>query len=381
MPDHFGEIFDADAHVRESEATWDHLEEPFRDRRPVVVALDEGTVPARGRLNAFWLIEGKAIPNSIGPGQSIVGPSAARHNADKPYKAGSQELTDVTQRLREMDAMGIWTQVVFPSLLAFNVGSQLTADADFETALYRSYNGFMAAACGQAPDRLKWAALMPLHDVPAAVGEVDRCRSLGALAVVIFGAAGDKMLYSPDFDPFWCACTDADMPVCIHLGRGYTPLAQVVDFQFAGAIPASQLTVPMGFFGIVGGGVLDRFPSLRFVFLEAGCQWIPFMVGQMSHYQKAYRDNGYPFDHRLPERDILDYLESGRIYVTAEADDDLISHVANMIGEENFLFSSDMPHGEGRDNAALEYLARTDLSDDFKRKILVENGPRFYGLA
>ena len=44
------------------------------------------------------------------------------------------------------------------------------------------------------------------------------------------------------------------------------------------------------------------------------------------------------------------------------------------------MYSSDIPHVEMRDNAALEYLEREDLSAAVKRKILGENAGRFYGL-
>jgi hypothetical protein len=41
------------------------------------------------------------------------------------------------------------------------------------------------------------------------------------------------------------------------------------------------------------------------------------------------------------------------------------------------LFSSDFPHGEGRQNAALEILERTDLTDVQKRKLLYNTGRLF----
>jgi predicted TIM-barrel fold metal-dependent hydrolase len=50
-----------------------------------------------------------------------------------------------------------------------------------------------------------------------------------------------------------------------------------------------------------------------------------------------------------------------------------------LVGEEHILFSSDFPHGEGRDNAAAEILERTDLSDTQKRKILYDNTVKFCG--
>jgi predicted TIM-barrel fold metal-dependent hydrolase len=50
-----------------------------------------------------------------------------------------------------------------------------------------------------------------------------------------------------------------------------------------------------------------------------------------------------------------------------------------LIGEDQVLFSSDFPHGEGRDNAALEILERPDLSEIQKRKLLYDNTVGFFG--
>jgi predicted TIM-barrel fold metal-dependent hydrolase len=57
----------------------------------------------------------------------------------------------------------------------------------------------------------------------------------------------------------------------------------------------------------------------------------------------------------------------------------LLQEIA-LVGAEHILFSSDYPHGEGRDNAASEILERTDLSDAQKRQILFDNTVRFCGV-
>jgi predicted TIM-barrel fold metal-dependent hydrolase len=43
------------------------------------------------------------------------------------------------------------------------------------------------------------------------------------------------------------------------------------------------------------------------------------------------------------------------------------------------LFSSDFPHGEGRENAALEIIERADLTEKQKTKLLYDNTARFFG--
>ncbi len=49
-----------------------------------------------------------------------------------------------------------------------------------------------------------------------------------------------------------------------------------------------------------------------------------------------------------------------------------------LIGEKQILFSSDFPHGEGRDNAADALLDRRDLSEAHKRQMLYNNAVLFY---
>jgi predicted TIM-barrel fold metal-dependent hydrolase len=81
----------------------------------------------------------------------------------------------------------------------------------------------------------------------------------------------------------------------------------------------------------------------------------------------------------LPRSSIRDYVKSGRIFMAAEADDSMLHQLFALIGEDHVLFSSDFPHGEGRENAALEILARQDLTENQKRKLLYDNTVRLFG--
>jgi predicted TIM-barrel fold metal-dependent hydrolase len=51
----------------------------------------------------------------------------------------------------------------------------------------------------------------------------------------------------------------------------------------------------------------------------------------------------------------------------------------DLLGEDQILYSSDLPHGEGRHDAAKQILAREDIADSQKRKILFGNAVRFFG--
>lgn len=82
---------------------------------------------------------------------------------------------------------------------------------------------------------------------------------------------------------------------------------------------------------------------------------------------------------QLPRSSIREYVKSGRIFMAAEADDSMLYQLSDLIGEDHVLFSSDFPHGEGRENAALEILERKDLSNTQKQKWLYDNTVRFFG--
>ncbi|HEY1234059.1 MAG TPA: amidohydrolase family protein, partial [Candidatus Binatia bacterium] len=67
------------------------------------------------------------------------------------------------------------------------------------------------------------------------------------------------------------------------------------------------------------------------------------------------------------------------IFIAAEADDRMLNKLFELVGEDHVLFSSDFPHGEGRDNAAMEILERKDISEAQKQKLLYDNTVRLFG--
>jgi predicted TIM-barrel fold metal-dependent hydrolase len=114
--------------------------------------------------------------------------------------------------------------------------------------------------------------------------------------------------------------------------------------------------------------------------MEFGADWLFYVVGRLGHYLPSYRaDSTVREMGRLPQKAIEEYLTAGRLFVSPEAHDPMLPQEMALIGERQILFSSDFPHGEGRDNAADELLDRRDLSETQKRQILYDNAVGFYG--
>jgi predicted TIM-barrel fold metal-dependent hydrolase len=365
--------FDVDAHVEESLETWKYLDEKFARRKPIPVTLEDQ--PALLGQNAFWLIDGTVVPRTAGKGLSLFGtPTTSRHAREKPFSIGSQEMTDIEARLNDLDRFGIDTQIVNSTLL----NATLSTVVEFEYALCRAFNSWIYEACAQSAGRLRWNAMIRLTDVENAVLELRRVAALGAAAAEIHGMAGDRLLDSRAFDPFWSEAEKLNMPVYVHIGfesPTFTGLFQNLYMSIACSNRASLL---LGFLAIVGTGVAERFPRLRFAFAEAGVEWLPWLIHIMDSYwgmgQGIFKnDPGFGHSKTKPSEIIGD----GNIYLVCEEDEDLHGAL-KLVGDERMMLGSDMPHSESHPNSFQKLTERSDLSPSVKAKITGENAQRFF---
>ena len=145
-------IIDADTHISEGEAMWKMLEPDFLPRRPIMLKVPSDTW--YGNRDAFWLIDGEIYPKPAGKGSfALVTPSAQSvQTGRKDSTVGTREMTDIKNRLVDMDKLNTAVQIVYPTLfLVYN-----TKDAGLELALCRAYNRFLARGLGRGtgPDQV-----------------------------------------------------------------------------------------------------------------------------------------------------------------------------------------------------------------------------------
>ena len=128
---------DADAHVIESDETWRYI--PNEKLRPFLIS------PGAGRPQN-WLIDGRVFNRGV--------------NFDRNLPVDICEMRDIKSRLKHMDQLDIDVQVLYPSLFL----RPLTARAEVENAICRSYNQWLIDVCARAEGRLKWIAVVPVID-------------------------------------------------------------------------------------------------------------------------------------------------------------------------------------------------------------------------
>ncbi|MFQ5902252.1 MAG: amidohydrolase family protein [Candidatus Binatia bacterium] len=370
-------VIDADGHVEENPATFSdrYLDSGFRSQRPRVVGMDG---------LAYWMIDEQLFPRRIGRGCHNLGTPVSydgkptKHAARKPDSLESMELTDIKARLRAMDEEEIAVQVLYPTLF---LAYPLSANPSFVTALCSSYNRWLGDRVS-GNERLKWAGIVNLDDIPGAVREVHEARRLGAVTVMVLGTAGDHMLDHPRLFPFYEALAEEGLPLSVHVGWACPSLNNLFTHIYPSGVIAFLMPVLMGFVSLISGGVLDRFPNLRVVFLEAGCLWIHFMADRLNHrFQHSSKNLANIVSQTAPKEVLppMEYIRRGNLYFSAEVEDALLPQVMDLVGEGQIVFGSDMPHGDRERFAARSLQGRNDISALAKVNILEKNPSRLYG--
>lgn len=366
-------IYDADAHVNVAPQMWEDLPKEFAARRPRPALVHDG-----GELAAFtagWLVEGRMEPHPLGPGlQPATSPRWVVEGPDR----GSLTAVDPEARIRDLDRLGIDIQFLFPSTLY----ARWSADPCFEAALFRAYNRFIARQTRSFAKRLKWAGLVPLREPRESIAALEEMLNLGASAAVVFGTAHDKMLCDETFNEFWDEFARSKLPLCVHMAASFPAFDSCVETFLDAHALSMALPAQMAFVALLGHGMMDRYPDLRIAFMEFGAEWLFYMVGRIDHYIERDREIQPPvLEAKMPRQTMKEYLKSGRVFICGEMEDPLMKEEIDLVGENQLLFSSDYPHGEGRENAAQELLARSDISDRQKQKILYDNPIRLFGAA
>jgi predicted TIM-barrel fold metal-dependent hydrolase len=374
-------VIDADGHVEENLTTFSdkYFDPAFRAQRPQVVGAGEDGL-------AYWMIDEQLFPRRVGRGCNNLGTPVSfqgkpvRHAQRKPDTVGSMELTSLSERLAIMDEENIWLQVLYPTLF---LAYPLSCNPAYVTAMCDAYNRWLGdVLAGQ--ERLKWVGVVNLDEIPSAVRQVKEAKSLGAVGMMILGTAGDRMLDDASLLPFYEAVTEADLPLAVHVGWACPSINNLYTHIYPSGVIAFSMPVLMGLVSMMSGGILDRFPNLRVVYLEAGCLWVHFILERLHHrFQHSGKNLANVVSRTAPiqKSEPMDYVKQGNLYFSAEVEDALLPQVLDLVGDGQILFGSDMPHGDRERFAEKMLRERTDISAAAKSKILESNPAKFYRLA
>lgn len=368
-------VIDSDAHVVETERTWDFIPQSDQHLRPIVVHQPDST----GASKPYWLIDGKVRgtvrqpigkrdewnPDRVSPDMAAVSKASGR-KVDTPD--ASKHMENVGARLSHMDELGIDYQMLYPTIFL----RQLTDLPETRVALAQGYNRWLADIWSQAEGRLKWACVLPLNLMDEAITELRWAVDHGACGVFMRGIEEEGVLTDPYFFPLYEEMSRLNVAVTVHIGNGNPEIESLMNHGDGGSpFSSMRLASVAACHQWILAGIADQFPKLRIGFVEAAAQWIPYLVNDLVRRYPARRG-------RIPVPDQL--LRENRVWVTCQTDDD-IGYLIGYAGEDNLLIGTDYGHtDQSSEIEALRiFQEQGQVPSAVVSKILDDNARAFYG--
>ncbi|MGE0881123.1 MAG: amidohydrolase family protein [Acidimicrobiia bacterium] len=388
-------IVDTDSHVTELPDLWtSRLAKKWSDDAPRVERDANGL--ARWRIGQQWST-GVAFYNSHR--DSAAGVRAVDYDDADP--AGF----DPKERLRRLDEYGIYAQVLYPNLIAFEAGTFMALDPELSLACVRAYNDFLIEFAEADPARLVPLMMVPMWDVERIPAEMDRAYALGHKGMVFGGhpeRAGLPPLWHSHWDPVWAKAQEMQLSVNFHAGfssfsaqeakeraerlagRGFTAAAADVPATFQrymGAKNASmgQTNNMSTLADLCAGGVCHKFPDLKLVSVESGFGWIPFFLESLDFY---WGNMGTDWSLPKPSE-----CFRRQVYATFWFENEPL--VMMPAWQDNAMFQTDYPHNAALipipndpERAPVKSVAAhlEQLPFDVRRKVLESNASNLYKL-
>jgi 2,3-dihydroxybenzoate decarboxylase len=284
-------------------------------------------------------------------------------------------LPDFTEfRLADMDEHGIDMQVL--SLTA--PGIQMQPDPEIAVADARLANDFLANVISQHPTRFQGLAAVPLQDPKRAVAELRRATGeLGLCGALVNDHTLGHYLDERQYEPFWEALQELDVPLYIHPNPAPTDEWNVLR-GYPGLDHATwgwnQRTGGHAL-RLIFGGVFDRFPGARIILGHMG----EFLPAQLYRVDARYGD--LDPEIQRPLKQLPSKYFGTNITITTSG---VFSHAAlvdavQTIGADNVMFSIDYPF-EPTEPAA-EFIRTAPLDPKDLAKVAHGNAERILRLA
>ena len=208
-----------------------------------------------------------------------------------------------------------------------------------------------------------------------AVKEVRWSVEHGARAVNMRPLETGRTLTDPYFYPLYEEASRLNVPITIHIGNSNPAMNDFLSRTAGGsAFVALRLATVGCFHALVMSEVPSLFPDLRWAFVEASAQWIPYVIHDL---RRRFTGVTAAKGRRLSDTVMAD----NRLYVTCQTDDD-IPYILPYAGEDQLVIGTDYGHNDqSTEIESLRILKQSsELRPEVIDKILAHNPAALYGL-
>jgi aminocarboxymuconate-semialdehyde decarboxylase len=246
-----------------------------------------------------------------------------------------RKLTSVEQRLADMDKMGIDVQAISTSPSQY----YYRLDPDLGRQTSRVVNERLAEIVASHPDRFVALGTVPMQEPKLAVAELEYCmQELGFRGMEIGTNVRKVELSDERFNPLFAKAEALGAVIFLH-PSGFTDTSRLGP-HFLTNVIGNPLDTTVALSHIVFGGVLERYPRLKFVAAHGG--------GYLGHYP-ARMDHAYkvrPECHDHIKRPPSYYMKK-IYYDTMVFGETQLEHLVNLWGADHVVIGTDYPYDMG----------------------------------
>jgi predicted TIM-barrel fold metal-dependent hydrolase len=366
-----GRITSADSHFVEPPGMWaERVDKKFRERAPHTERNLNGK---EGEFFVCQNINPTPVAGFFGAG--VPSEKVAEHNR-KGFESAPASVWDPAARLKDQDRDGVQAEVIYTSMGMPLYGLD---DVELRKACFSAYNDWAVEYCSHNPKRLLPLGLITLEDVDDATNELVRIAKKGMKGAMIWAEPPDDRPYShPDYDRFWAAAQDMNMPLSLHILTGRKGMG--IDFfssniLIQGSTLHHQVERSIAVFAL--GGVLERFPRLTIVSAENDVAWMAYFLWRMDMIHDRLGGLA-PIKLELKPSEYV----KRQVYTTFINEPVFISELDRW-GADNIMWSSDYPHLAATFPRSQEFVQKTfsGLPSEQRRKIVHDTAARVYGIT
>jgi predicted TIM-barrel fold metal-dependent hydrolase len=342
---------DSDMHVMEPPDLFQrYLDPKFHDRVTLQVGADGR--PKRGPIMIDGLPSSRDVEMQQYRKRAASGP--VNENTTQPLSGsrlqstGRLDFAIERKYSAEAQVMGMAIEGIDIAVLYPTAGLSLIArdglDPQLSLALSQAYNNWIHEFTRYSPERMKFVAMLPMHDVNLACRELQRCvRELGAVGSFIRpNLLNGHYWHSNYWDPLYSLHEELNVTWGFHEGTGswnshmYTLYG---ENRFYRHVASHWIEMQQALIAMLVGGVFEFHPKLRVAFLECQNSWVPGLLSRIEWDYPQYRDTHAPYLTLTPR----EYFRRN-CWAAIEGSEPEIEATAGLIGADRMCVSSDYPH-------------------------------------
>lgn len=278
------------------------------------------------------------------------------------------KLTQLSERIADMDQMGINIQAISPSPFQF----YYYTEPELGRILSRTVNENLATAASKYPDRFVPFGTVPLQDPRLAVEELSYCvKELGMKGIEISSQVNGTELTNADLEPFWSKVCELDVLLFMH-PLGFTEGTRLTDHYFNNII-GNPLESTLAVSHMIFDGVFERHQKLKLCVAHGG-GYLPTYARRMDHAHAVRPDC-----REKIEKAPTEYLK--QVYFDSVVfDPEHLAHLVRLYGADHVLLGTDYPYDMGESDPVGLIDRVSSISATEREKIVGGNALRLLGL-